>query len=52
MSADILRNGRAPDTEGQQDEGWVPLNGEHGITLKHWEQWEFNVDEIFITETD
>jgi len=31
----IIRNGRPPNDE----ENWVPLDGNHGISLKTWEAW-------------
>lgn len=40
----IIRNGRPPS----DDEGWVPLDGTHGITIKTWDAWRPERDEISI----
>jgi hypothetical protein len=40
----ILRNHRPP----KDDEGWCPLDGTHGITLKDWTSWEPDEDAITI----
>lgn len=43
----ILRNHRPPN----DDEGWVNMDGKHGIKLKDWTPWEPDEDAISIERT-
>lgn len=40
----ILRNQRPP----KDDEGWAPMDGSYGITIKSWDVWEPDEDLISI----
>lgn len=40
----ILHNQRPP----KDDEGWVPMDGSYGITLKSWDNWHPDDDLISI----
>ena len=39
----IIRNGQPPEKD---EEGWYPLDGTHGITLRSWDAWEPDEDAI------
>ena len=41
----IVRNNRPP----QDDEGWYPFDGNHGIKLVSWDAWEAD-DDLFSVE--
>ena len=45
LALHILYN-RQPPENGE--EGWYPLDGTHGITLKAWSAWEPDEDSISI----
>lgn len=43
----LVNNRRVPN---QDDEGWYPLDGTHGIKLVDW--WEYEHDELDLTITE
>ena len=45
----ILHSGHPPRRD---DEGWVPLDGSHGIKLLSWDRWEFDPSDTVILPND